>query len=155
MGASAGLSAYGAYQQSKAAKDRANYEAAVAKNNATLADFEAQDALEQGARAEGRKRMEYAQLRGKQVAAMAASGIDFSSGTGLALLDDAAYMQEIDVGNIRTGARRQAWGAQVQGQNYRGSADMLRATAKAESPWGSAATSLLTSGASVASRWIN
>lgn len=155
LGASAGLSAYGAYQQSRANQERAKYDAAVAENNAKLAEFEAEDALSRGAAAAGRKHAEYAQLRGKQVATMAASGLDFASGTGLALLDDAAYMEAVDVTNVRNASRREAWGARVQRNNYRSAAAMNRAAAAAENPLGAAATSLLTSGASVASRWLN
>lgn len=154
IGGSAALSAYGAYQQSAARKGEAKYQAQVAANNATMADAQAKDALEQGTAAVTRKGREYNQLRGKQVAELAAQGLDISSGTAGALLDDTAYFEAMDLDAIRTNAERQAWGAKVQSQNYRDSAAMLSSTAANEKPWLAAGTSLLSAGASVAPRWL-
>lgn len=149
MVASTLASARGAYVQSKAAQGQANYQAGVARNNATMAEYAAKDAIERGGEAANRSNQQYRQLRGKQVVTMAANGIDIGEGSAQSILDDTDTLASIDATTIRNNAARQAWGYQVEGQNYSSSAGMYDATAKAESPWMSAGASLLGGAAQV------
>lgn len=150
MAASAVASARGAYVQSKAARGQSRYQAGVARNNATMAEYAAADAIARGGEAANRSNQQYRQLRGRQVAAMAANGIDIGgSGSALNILEDTDVMASIDATTIRNNAARQAWGYQVEGQNYRTSAGMYDATADAENPLLSAGTSLLGSAAQI------
>lgn len=143
MVASTLASARGAYVQSKAAQGQANYQAGVARNNATMAEYAAKDAIERGGEAANRSNQQYRQLRGRQVATMAANGIDIGEGSAQSILDDTDMLTSIDATTIRNNAARQAWGYQVEGQNYSSSAGMYKATADAENPMLSAGASLL------------
>lgn len=146
-------STMGAYEKSKATKGAYEYQAAVSENNATMARWQAQDALQRGARTEQTQRLKTAQVRGSQRAALAARGVALDEGSALNLLDDTDYMGEMDVNTIRGNANKEAWGARVQAGNYAGDAGMLSARADAESPGFAAATSLLTGAGSVADSW--
>ena len=154
MVASTLASARGAYVQSKAAQGQARFQAGVARNNATMAGYAAEDAIARGGEAANRSNQQYRQLRGKQVVAMAANGIDIgSSGSALNILDDTDMLASIDATTIRNNAARQAWGYRVEGQNYGSSARMYDASADAENPLLSAGASLL-GGAAQVSRWV-
>lgn len=149
MVASTLVSARGAYVQSEAAQGQANYQAGVARNNATMAEYAAADAVERGGEAANRSNQQYRQLRGRQVATMAANGIDIGSGSALSILEDTDMVASIDATTIRNNAARQAWGYQVEGQNYSSSASMYQASADAENPMLSAGASLLGGAAQV------
>jgi len=155
QGTGVALSGVGAYN--KAIADRAAYEsqAAVSGNNAILADAQARDALSRGQTAEVNSRLRTRQLKGQQIAQMAANGLDLSEGSPLSILTDTDFMGENDAAVIRQNALKEAWGYGVQAQNYRGNADLLRFRAGMESPGRSAATSLLTGTGSVAASWYN
>jgi hypothetical protein len=146
-------STYGAYQKSKATRSAYEYQAAVNQNNATLAEWQAQDALQRGARSEQTQRLKTAQLRGTQRARLAANGVALDEGSPLALLQDTDYMGELDANTIRDNAGKEAWGARIQGGNYSRDASMLSDRADAESPWGAAGSTLLTGAGSVADSW--
>lgn len=146
-------SAMGAYNQSKGTKAAYEYQAAVNRNNATLAEWQARDAITRGQRAEQSQRLKTAQLKGSQRAALAARGVALDEGSALNILDDTDFMGEADAMTIRDNAAREAWGARTQGANYESDASMLSARAGAESPFKAAAGSLLTSAGSVANSW--
>lgn len=151
----AGLAAgtFGSYQKSKAEKGAYEYQAAVSKNNATMAEWQAQDALQRGATAEQQSRLKTAQLQGSQRAALAARGVALDEGSALNILDDTDFMGGADVRTIRDNANKEAWGHRVQGANYESDSSMLKARADAESPFGSAMSTLLTGGGTVAESW--
>lgn len=145
--------AFGKYQESKATKAAYNYQSAVARNNAQVAEWQAQDALERGQREEQAQRLKAAQLRGSQVASLAARGIAIDEGSPLNLLQDTDYMAELDALTIRDNAAKEAWGYRVQGANYSADASMLAGRADAESPWFNAFGTALTGAGQVASHW--
>jgi len=137
--AGAGMSAYGAYQQSESAQKAADY-------NAKLAKLQGQDALDRGdldQQAIGRKQ---AALRGSQAANMAANGLDLSYGSPAALLDQTDYYGNADQETAANNARREAAG-------YGSRATMSQIQADSYSPMMSGAGSLLTSSGTVADRW--
>lgn len=143
----------GSYQQSKAQQSAYEYQAAVNRNNAQYAEWQAQDALQRGATAEQNQRLKTAQLKSAQRARLAANGVVIDEGSALNLLDDTDYMGERDALTIRDNAKREAWGARVQAGNYSNDAGMLSARADAESPAGAAFGTLLTGAGSVADSW--
>lgn len=155
MAAGAGVSAMGAYRQSEATKAGYEYQSAVNRNNAIIAEWQAQDALQRGQTAEQRQRLKAAQLKGSQRAALAARGVALDEGSPLAILQDTEFMAEQDALTIRDNAAREAWGYRTQSRNYTNDASMLNARADAESPFGAAATTLLTGAGTVASHWYN
>lgn len=121
------LGAAGQVQQASAKSSADKYNAEVAELNATLADKKARDDLTAGQQEEQRKRLETAQLRGEQKAAMAANGVDLNFGSPLDTLVDTAKMGELDALNIRTNAYRAAYNEKVQASNFQNEAMMDRA----------------------------
>jgi len=145
--------AFGASRQAEATQNAYNYQAAVNRNNAQIAEWQAQDAVTRGAKAEQTQRLKAAQLKGSQRAAFAARGVALDEGSPLAILQDTDYMGEMDALTIRDNAAREAWGHRTQGANYSGDASMLSARADAESPSGAAFNTLLTGAGAVADSW--
>jgi len=88
--------------QSKAAR----YNAEVQRQNAMLAERQAKNVLEAGAREEQKQKAMTQQLMAKQQAAMAANGVDVSFGTPLDLMVDTAKQGAIDALTIRTNTYR-------------------------------------------------
>ena len=134
-----------AYQASASNKAQAKYQGQVAENNAVMAEYSRQDAMQRGGEAAVKAQQEARRLRGAQVTRLAANGLDLNSGSAAAILDDTDYFAQQDAQQIRNNAARQAWGYQVEGQNLTSSAAMFRATAAAEKPALSAGLSLLSS----------
>lgn len=147
--------AIGASNQSKATKQAYEYQAAVNRNNAQIADWQAKDATERGAKAEQTQRLKAAALKSTQRAGMAARGVALDEGSPLAILQDTDMLGEMDALTIRDNADKEAWGHRVQAGNYRSDANMLNNRAGAESPTAAAFSSLLTGGGAVASSWYN
>lgn len=147
------LSASAAARQSSAARAGYEAQAAVAQNNAQLAEWQAQDALKRGADAETIQRMKAAQVKGTQTAALAGSGFLLSSDSAQNILTGTDYLNEQDAAAIRDSAAREAWGRRAEADSYRRNAGLLRARGAAESPFLAGATSLLGSATGVASSW--
>lgn len=143
MAAGAVAGAYGAYQSSAAAQAQSNFAAQQAEYNAQIAEYQRQHALAQGGAEAIKAQREAQRLRGAQVARLAGNGLDISSGSALALLDDTDFFSQQDAYMIRNNAARAAWGHQVEGQSLTATANMYRAAADAEKPWLSAGASLL------------
>lgn len=143
LGGTIGLSGYSTYAASKAEQQQAQYEAAVAANNAGLADAAAVDAIRRGGMDANRARIQGRQLIGKQRAAGAAAGVDVNTGVAKQLQQEAEFLTEQDVATIRTNAARAAWGSRVEALNYRTGSSMSLAKARAIKPGVNAATTML------------
>ena len=140
--------------QSRAASAQAaqaNYQAQVAENNRIIAERLAVDAEQRGEIDVRRHRQQVEQLKGRQVAALAASGVDVASGSPLDVLADTAGLGEIDAQTIRHNAAREAWGYRVEGSNQGAQAGLLRHQA-ANTSSGAVGT-LLTGVGGIADRW--
>lgn len=144
---SAVVGAYGAYSSSQAAKAQAEYQAEVERNNATIAGYQRDDAIMRGGEEANRLQREAERMRGAQVARLASNGLDISSGTPLAILEDSMFFGQQDAAMARNNAAREAWGYDVQGQNAMASAGMYSNAAKAQKPGQAAGLSLLSSAA--------
>lgn len=94
--------------------------------NATLADRRAKDALERGKIEEQKERQKIARIKGAQVAAMAANGVDLTFGSPLDTLVDDAVIGELDALTIRRNAARESYDYSVQGVNLRADATLSR-----------------------------
>lgn len=145
--------AFNAYQQGKTNTASMKYQASVQKNNQTLAEWQAQDAIRRGQESEADTRMRTAQIKGSQRAMLASRGLDLSEGSPLNLLTDTDFMGERDALRVRTNAKTEAWAYREQAKGYGSAADIFNARADSESPWGAAAGTLLTGGGQVADRW--
>lgn len=131
-----GVATVGAYQQSQAAKSQANYQAAVARNNAIIAQQNAADARDRGKAAEEEHRDRIAQAKGSVTAGAAAAGflVDDPGSTNVDLLADVAEAGELDIQKIRDNTEREAHRALVQGVNFTAQAGLFDAQASAQSP---------------------
>lgn len=148
-----GYATVGAYNKAKADKAALEYQAGVDRNNAQLAEWQAQDALARGQSAVDASRLKTASLKGSQRARLAANGVALDEGSALNILEDTDYMGDLDAAVISDNAKKEAWGIRTQGANYSSNADLLAARANAESPFGSAAGTLLTGAGAVADSW--
>lgn len=139
--AGTGVAAKSSYDQSK-------YQEEVGKNNAKSAQFAAQDALDRGMVAEDLQRTKNRQLIAAQNAALAANGIDTSTGTGLNLLTDSAGLGEFDAQTVRANAVKQAYGLTTQSINLMADSEAARITGR-----NNVTSSLLTGGSSAYSSY--
>lgn len=153
--ASAAVGAVGAVQQANAAAASAKYNAQVNQNNAILADRAAEDARKRGEVEAQEHNRRVSALRGKQTAAMAANGLDVSSGSPLAILGDTAMMGALDTQTIRNNAEREGLGYEAQGMNFRAESQLNRMQAKSAKQAGmiGAAGSVVSGFGQVADKW--
>lgn len=153
--ASGVVSAVGAISSASAQQKQAEYQAAVARNNQTLAENAAKEALQAGQTREANARMASAQLRSRQRAVLASNGVDVNSGSALDTQTDTAALGELDALTIRSNAERDAVGYRNQGANFGGEAALAaaRAANATTSGYFSAGGSLLTSAGNVAQKW--
>lgn len=124
----------------------ASIERAVAQNNATLADWQAKAAIERGGSQELQLRRQAAKVAGRQQAALAAGGVDTSTGSALDILDETARSTEADAAVIRGNAAREAAARRIEASGYRARAAGYDQTL-------AGATSLITGAGRVADRW--
>lgn len=118
------FTAYGQIQQGKAQQAQYNYQAAVDRNNAVIAERLAKDAEDRGKKEEQQQRQGVRQLIGQQRSAFAGNGIDLGSMNVTDTTADTALLGELDALTIRNNAEREAYGFRVQGMNYTASAGM-------------------------------
>jgi hypothetical protein len=151
--AGAGMSMMSAMNQADAQKQQYAYQAQVAANNAIIASQQASVAIQNGQTQEQTQQLKTGQIYGAQRAAMAANGIDLGEGSATDMLATTEFMGKRDQLTIRDNAARQAWGYQVQAQNYTDSSNANNATGDAINPFMAGATSLLGSATSIAGSW--
>lgn len=118
----------------------------AARANARFAEQRAREIRQAGAEEEAAHRRRVGQLRGRQRAALAASGLDLTEGSPLEILIGTELMSEIDARAIRANTAREAFAAEMDAFNF-------RTEASAANPFLAGAGSLLTSAPLVADRW--
>jgi len=139
MAAGAASSTVGSYFSADAQKTSLNYQADILEMNA-------QSELRRGERQQQSIMLKAAQLKSAQKVGIAGSGVDLSSKSATRVLASTDVMKEIDVNTAAANAISSAWG-------HRSASMIKRATAGSISPMGSAFSTLLSSGAQVASSW--
>ena len=135
-------------RQGAAAETAANYQAAVNKRNAQIAEVNAQEAEAFGREEERRERLRGEQFKGSQRVASAVSGAVVDQDSDLDLLLDATENIELDALAIRSDAERRA-------RNFRNQSVDLEADASASRARGRDAktSSILTGATGVADRF--
>lgn len=151
--AGVGMQAFSAMNASDANSKYAAYQAAVDRNNATYAEWAAQDSIERGNKAAEDKTRQAGALKATQQNSMAARGLDVSEGTPLNILDDTDLMMQMDVDTIKQNAAREAWGSRVKGSNSAANASLLMSKAQNENPWLIGAGTLMSGLGAVSDRW--
>lgn len=150
---SGAMGATSAYFGARAQKSALGFQADMADINAALAETTAQSTLQAGQVAEQRTRLQTAQLKGRQRAAMGASGTALDEGSNAEILTTTDYMGEVDANTVAANAISQAWGYRAQATNFATDARMKRSAAQAISPNSAVFTSLLGSATQAASTW--
>jgi hypothetical protein len=153
--ASSVFSAYSSFSGASANKQAANYNAAIQRNNALAAQYQAEDAVNRGNLAVDEHMRKVAALKGTQTATMAARGLDLSEGTPLNILTDTDILGEADANTIRTNASREAWGYKQQANNATAQGNLYKMQAKNINPMMAAGGTLLGGAGSVADRWYS
>lgn len=133
------LAATSAYQQSEARQEQGEYNAVIARNNAKMAEYQAEDAVQRGEVDAINARRKAAAIKGDQRATMAARGLDLGEGTAQSLLDQTDYFSKVDQGTIRGNAGKEAYAKKAQAANFLTEATMYQNAADSESPLLSAA----------------
>ncbi|GAB5471755.1 MAG: phage protein [Rhodospirillales bacterium] len=126
IGAAFGLQALSRLAGGQSAQRAAGFNASVAENDAAHHDRLAEDARARGRVEEQRQRQQSGQLKARQAAALAANGLDLSSGSPLRVLGDSAALGEVDALQIRANAEREAFSRQVRATDFRNEAILSR-----------------------------
>lgn len=155
--AAAGMSAYGMYQQGQQQKKMADYQSAIARNNAIRAEYMAQDALDRGKIAEQQQRLRGRLLLGQMRASLAGSGVDINEGSAVEMQVDQAGINALDALNVRNNAEREAQNYRIQASDFNSQSDMYSVAgrnAAANGTWG-AASSVMAGVGNVAGKWYS
>ncbi|MSX01586.1 MAG: hypothetical protein F2813_00320 [Actinobacteria bacterium] len=115
--------------QADASAKSSRYNAEVSMMNATLSERRAKDAEERGRREEQAKRLEVADLQGRQRAAMSANGVDLSFGSAFDTLVDTQFLGEMDALTIRRNSATEAYDHRVAAASGRADASLARSNA--------------------------
>ncbi len=119
------------------AQNKANdYNAQVAMANAQLSAKQAQDAIDRGEEDVKTKAREIAQTIGTQKSTYLSSGVELA-GSAVDTIADTAAWGEYDKQTIRDNADKEAWNYDMQAANYTNEANMLQASKRSYSPFGS------------------
>lgn len=125
-----GASTYGQINaeqhQAAAVRAQGSYEAAAYDRNAQIAGLQSADSI---ARGELSSYQKATQVRGEEGAARAtlgASGVRLDTGTAVDVQSDIARVGALDEATIRNNAAREAWGYNVQQNDYLSKAALAR-----------------------------
>lgn len=133
----------GGVSQSQALKAQGDFSQYQAEQNARLAEAQAEDATKRGAKEASRLQRQTRGVIGAQRAALAAQGIDISSGTAADIQAETAQFGIDDASTIRQNAIREAYGFQREAINTRAQGQFDRISARSQ-----ASSTLLTGGLS-------
>ncbi len=142
-------------QQAKAEKQSAEFNAAIQRNNAIVADQQASSARQVGKVKAAQEGLEARRLVGLQRASAAGAGGLVSGESNQQIFEDTAAIGNINANNQRAIAAREALGFTRQGQNFRAQAGLTIAEGsnRAASFNAAATQSLITGAGSVATKW--
>ena len=147
------LSTVGAMRQSQAVKDKANYDAAVQRNNAIIAERKAVAIEKKGELEAAQKRLQTKQLKSHQLVTLAGQGIDVADEDVVNLLAETAELGELDAQAIRSDAAREAYSVRVQKTGFETQAELSGFEARAQSPLIAGASTALSGFGQIASQW--
>ena len=144
------MSSSAASAQVSSQQSAAETQARIAENNAAISRIQADESLATARVDEANQRAQTRSLKGTQRAALAANGVSLGEGSALDLLTTTDYMGELDALTIRDNAAKQAWGYNIQAENYLANSNLLNQSASEMDPSKAGATSLLTGATQVA-----
>lgn len=158
LAASAGsgiLGAFGASKKADAESAADAYKAQVAKNNAIIAERNANEATMAGGVAAQTQDLKTKNLVGTQLVTEAANGLDVGSGTNVNLRESAEALGHLDTLTILHNAAKQAAGYKAQAGNFQAEAALDTAASENEKTAGglAIASSLIGGASSFADKW--
>lgn len=136
---------FSSLSQSSAQKAEGSYQKSIYDTNSKIAEIQAADALKRGETEATNLKTQTKKLIGAQRARLAAQGQDLESGDALDIQEETAGLGSIDALQIKNNAWREAWGYQVQAEDYRSRGVYAEMTGKNKSR-----STLLTGGLQVA-----
>lgn len=122
--AATAISVPASIQQGKNAQAMYNYQAKVARNNAEIAQQNADQERQAGLEEARWQRIKTLQNIGSQQVSMAGNGIDITSGTALDTIEDTAQMGELDALMIQYNSERAAQNYEQQAANFNNQANL-------------------------------
>ena len=151
-----------AQAQARNARLEAEYRAEIHQNNATRAEFLAQDAIARGKEAEADERTRGRLVLGQLRAAFAGSGQVVDEGSAGQVIDDQAAQGEVNARTVRRNFALEAQEFRIRGQQFESDAGLTRFAgenrardfeAQSQASESSAFGTLLGTGAKVATKW--
>ena len=154
------LGVVGNVQQAKATQAQYNYQAQVDRRNAQIAQQNADQKRQEGIEEARQQRIRTLQAVGSQQAAMAANGIDISSGTALDIIGDTAATGELDALTTMYNSETEARAFEYQSNNFKNQSNLdilsgQNAYRAGMTNAASAGFGGLSDGISVASKWYS
>ncbi|MBK1446491.1 hypothetical protein JDA50_19020 [Acinetobacter pittii] len=143
-----GVEALSTYNKLKAQKQAYQQQEKLSLYNATLADNQARQAIEDGVNTVTDYQRNVSAFKSSQINALAENGIDVTQGSAIDLLASTEMLAQSDIDSIKYNAALQSWGHKVQETNYRNQAENYRVAAKSIRPLTSTLLSLAGSAAS-------
>jgi hypothetical protein len=153
---SAGVGAMGAMQQASAQEKAANYQAAVARNNAIIQQQNAASAAATGRAQAQQQDLKNAATMGAIYAAEGASGIDLGTGSPTNVRSSAENIGRLDTLNIAQRAAQQVRGYQVgtMSETAQAQLDTMQAQQAKTAGYFGAVSSILGGASSFADKWM-
>ena len=145
-------------QQANAQKAQYEYEAQIARNNAKIAQQNADQKRQEGIEEARMLKMKSIQNANSQKAAIASNNIDVNSGNSLNIINDTLTMGELDALNTRYNYETSALNFEQQANNYNNKARLNSiAERNINTPLNVLGTTLrgLSNASAVASKWYN
>lgn len=155
--ASAGIGAVGAMQSASAQKSQADYQAAVARNNATIARQNAEQTAEAGAVAAQNSSLKAGAMTSGARAMAAAHGIDVNSGSAQDVQDSSQKIGLMDALTVYNNSEQKAYGQMSQAKNfdYEAQLDTMKGDSASSAGMIGAMSSLVSGASSFSSKWMS
>ena len=118
------FSVAGGLGKARAQRRTGEYNSAVARNNAILAEHKADAAIVQGGVDEATQRRKTEAIKGSQKVAFGAGNIQLGSGTPADVLAGTAIVGEMEAQTIRQNARKEAYGYSLQAKSFESQAEL-------------------------------
>lgn len=155
--AGAGISAFGAIEGGQATAKAANYSAAVSRNNAVIANQNADYSIASGLEKADTASRKNAAIGGRIKATQAANGIDVNSGSAVDVQAGQRETGELDASTVLNNAELTAYGYRNQASSYTAQSQLQTAEAE-QAPIGAdlkAAGGLLSSASGLGTKWAS
>jgi hypothetical protein len=146
---SMGSTVLGGVMSANASRQQGAIAQQVANNNATIAGYQATDAQRRADDESMAIRRKASSLAGTQRATMAARGLDLTGGTPAQLLGETDFFGEQDQQTARYNGKVEAWSRRAQASNMQAEGAAAASAGRTQ-----AFSTLLTTGGSVAEKWM-